>query len=218
MATYVLIHGAASDSWYWHLLMPELLARGHDVVAPDLPCEDDSAGLIEYAETVVDAVGDRSGVVLVAQSFAGFTAPLACRRLPTKLLVMLNAMLPTPGESPGEWWVNTGWTGRAMESEQDFMDVFFHDLPAELAGEALRRGKDQSGTPFEDPWPLAAWPNVSTKVLLSRGDRFFPPEFQRRVARDRLGVIPDEMDGGHLVALSRPHELADRLEASLEHA
>ena len=24
MATYVLIHGAASDSWYWHLVVPEL--------------------------------------------------------------------------------------------------------------------------------------------------------------------------------------------------
>ena len=59
MATYVLIHGAGSDSWYWHLVAPELRAMGHDVVAPDLPCDDDSAGLAEYADTVVDAIGDR---------------------------------------------------------------------------------------------------------------------------------------------------------------
>lgn len=40
----------------------------------------------------------------------------------------------------------------------------------------------------------------------------FPAEFQRRVVRERLGIT-DEMDGGHLVALSRPAELVDRLEA-----
>ena len=78
MATYVLIHGAGSDSWYWHLVSPRLRALGHDVVAVDLPCDDDAAGLCEYAGAVVDAVGDRSEVVLVAQSLAGFTAPLVC--------------------------------------------------------------------------------------------------------------------------------------------
>jgi hypothetical protein len=40
-----------------------------------------------------------------------------------------------------------------------------------------------------------------------------PPAFLRRVAQERLGLTPDEIDGGHTPALSRPHELADRLEA-----
>ena len=76
--------------------------------------------------------------------------------------------------------------------------------------------RDQSGTPFEKPWPLAAWPDVPTRFLLCRDDRFFPAEFQRRVVRERLGITPDEMDGGHLPALSRPQELAERLDASCE--
>lgn len=50
-----------------------------------------------------------------------------------------------------------------------------------------------------------------TRVLAGRDDRLFPLEFQRRVAADRLGLEVDEMPGGHLVALSRPGELADRL-------
>jgi pimeloyl-ACP methyl ester carboxylesterase len=50
MATYVLIHGAADSAWYWHLVEPELRKRGHDVVAVDLPCDDDSAGLADYAD------------------------------------------------------------------------------------------------------------------------------------------------------------------------
>ena len=66
MVTYVLIHGAGGDAWYWHLLEPELRGRGHDVVAVDLPAGDESAGLAEYADAVIDATGDRTGLVLVA--------------------------------------------------------------------------------------------------------------------------------------------------------
>ena len=108
MATYVLIPGAGSTSWYWHLVRPELDRRGHEVVAVDLPCDDDSAGFPEYADVVVDAIGDRSDVILVAQSLAGFTAPLVCDRVAVRLIVLVAAMVPAPGESAGEWWANTG--------------------------------------------------------------------------------------------------------------
>ena len=109
MATYVLIHGAGSDSWYWHLVVPELRARGHGVIVPDLPCDDDAAGLAEYTDVVVEAVGDRRDLIVVSQSLAGFTGPLVCERVPVRLLILVAAMVPVPGESPGEWWGNTGW-------------------------------------------------------------------------------------------------------------
>jgi pimeloyl-ACP methyl ester carboxylesterase len=44
MATYVLIHGGGGSAWEWHLVAAELRERGHDVVAVDLPIEDESAG------------------------------------------------------------------------------------------------------------------------------------------------------------------------------
>lgn len=223
MTTFVLIHGAAGSAWYWHLLEPELRTLGHDVVTMDLPCEDDSAGLSDYADTVVDAIGDRTGLVLVAQSFGGFTAPLVCDRVPVDLLVMLTAMIPVPGERPGDWWGNTGYEaakraqaereGRAPEPDLDLMDVFFHDVPPEVVAEAAKDEKAQSGTPFEKPWPLEKWPDVPTKFVLCRDDRFFPADFMRRVVNERLGITPDEMDGGHLIALSRPKELAERLDS-----
>jgi pimeloyl-ACP methyl ester carboxylesterase len=223
MATYVLIHGAGSDSWYWHLVAPELRARGHDVVAPDLPCEDDSAGLSEYADVVVDDIGDRSDLVVVAQSLAGFTAPLVCDRVPVRLLILLAAMVPSPAESPGDWWTNTGWAeakreqderaGRPTDGEFDPVITFLHDVPPDVAAEATAHTRNQSGAVFDKPWPLGAWPDVPTKCLLCRDDRFFPAEFMRRVARQRLGITPDEMDSGHLPALGHPKELADRLEA-----
>src|SRR5438309_835900 len=209
MATYVLIHGAGSDSWYWHLVIPRLRSLGHEVVAVDLPCDDDDAGLQEYADTVVEAVGDRHDVILVAQSLAGFTAPLVCDRLPVVLLILVAAMVPRPGESAGDWWANTR---HEFPDPFDPEVVFAHDLSPELAAASLLHVREQAGKPFEKPWPRDAWPDVPTRFLLCRDDRFFPAEFQRRVVRERLGLTPDEMDGGHLPAFSHPKELADRLD------
>jgi pimeloyl-ACP methyl ester carboxylesterase len=224
MTAYALIHGASSDSWYWHLVVPELRLRGHDVVAPTLPSDDDSAGLQEYADVVVDAIGGRTDVIVVAQSMGGFTAPLVCTRVPASMLIMVAAMVPLPGESPGDWWANTGWEqarreqaerdGRRLDVDFDVVGEFFHDVPPDVVAQALARGeRPQSGTPFAKPWPLEAWPDVPTRFLLCRDDRFFPADFMRRVVRERLGITPDEMDGGHLSALGRPRELVERLEA-----
>lgn len=133
----------------------ELRARGHRTVAPDLPCDDDTAGLPEYANTVVTAVEKtaRTGALVIAgQSLGGFVVPLVADRA-------------------------------------------------------------QSEVRLSEPSPLRAWPDVPTRVLLCRDDRLLPPAFVRRVARERLGVVPDEIPGGHTPALSRPRELAERLEA-----
>lgn len=223
MATYGLIPGAGGDDWYWHRVVPELAARGHDVVAVALPAADESAGWAEYADAIMVAIGNRTSLVLVAQSLAGFSAPLVCARRPVDLLVLLNAMIPRPNETGGEWWSNTGQraaqrdylagVGLSPEASQDDTVLYFHDVPPDVTAEALRRGEPaQSMTPMSQPWPLTAWPDVPTRVLVGRDDRLFPAAFQRRVARERLGIEADEIDGGHLVALSRPRELAERLE------
>ena len=100
VATFVLIHGGGDVGWYWHLVERELRQWGHDTLAPDLPCDDDSAGLAEYADTVVRAIGNRRGLVVAAQSFGGFTAPLVAARVPVDMLVLVAGMIPAPGEAP----------------------------------------------------------------------------------------------------------------------
>jgi pimeloyl-ACP methyl ester carboxylesterase len=92
------------------------------------------------------------------------------------------------------------------------MEVFLHDVPADVVAEGANHERDQSDAPFQEPWPLAAWPDVPTRFLLCRHDRLLPPDLQRRVARERLGITPDEMDGGHLPALAHPTELVAWLE------
>ncbi len=224
MTTYALVPGGGGDPWEWHRLVPELESRGHEALAIRLPAEDDAAGLSDYADAVVDALGDRGEVVVVAASMGAFTAPIVCTRRPVGLLVLVNPMIPAPGETFNAWWSNTdsgaarrayhSSIGLSAEEADDDGAIYYHDLPPELRAEALSRTwQDQSGTPLDEPWPLAAWPDVPTRVLVGRHDRMFPLEFQRRVAGERLGIEVDEIGGGHMLDLSQPVELADRLAA-----
>lgn len=223
-APYVLIPGAGGRAWDWHLVVAELRRRGRNAIAVDLPAGDDSAGLSEYADTVADAIGDRTGAVLVAHSLGACTAPLVWERASIALIVLVNGMVMAPGESPGEWWGNTRQAkaraddaaryGRPLGSADDLTEDFFHDLPSDIRAAVMAMPEPaQSATPMASPWPLDRWPDVPVRVLVGRDDRFLPPDFQRRVALQRLGITPDEMPGGHLVPLSRPCHLVDLLEA-----
>ena len=171
--TYVLIPGAGGAAYVWHRVEAELRARGHDAIAVQLPADDDEAGLADYADIVVAAAGAADDVVLAAQSMGAYSAALAARRLPVSTIVLVNPMIPLPGETAGEWWEATG-----------------HD-------EAIRESDRREGGPADGTFD----------------DRFFPADFQRRLARERLGIVPVELPGGHLLPLVRPAEVAGLLDA-----
>lgn len=133
-------------------------------------------------------------------------------------------MIPKPGETPGEWWTNTRHDGarrrqnrrdgRPADAPFDPLLDFFHDVPQAVIDEAWAQGEPrQSATVFASPCSFERWPSVPTRVLVGHDDRLLPADFQRRVARERLGIAVDEMPGGHLVALSQPAELTARLDA-----
>lgn len=226
MATFVLIHGAGDAGWYWHLTEAELRARGHDTIAPDLPCDNSAATLDDYAGTVADAAAGRRDLVIVSQSYGAFTATLAASRLPARLLVLLAGMVPAPGETPGQWWDHTGYR-QAVEQQasldggqtgnEDPLITYYNGVPRQLAAEALRRGgRGESSVVYNTPWPLDALPDVPTKLILGKDDHFFPPAFMRRLARERLGIVADEVPGCHCAALSNPKEVSDLLASYLD--
>ena len=215
-----MIHGAGDVGWYWHLVEAELRAQGHETVAPDLPADDESSTLDDYADVVIEAVGGRRDLVVVGQSFGGFTAPLVAKRCSTDV-VLVAGMIPSPGEAPDDWWDNTGYQ-RAIEVQAardggltgnaDPYVSFFHDVPRQLAEEAMSKDRTHpSAAAMQAPWPLDTWPKVPTKFVLCTEDRFFPPDFFRRLVAERLAITPDEIAAGHCVALSRPMELANIL-------
>lgn len=229
MATFILIHGAGDVGWYWHLVEAELRARGHQTVAPDLPAGDDSLTLLDYRDAAVDALHASakqvSDLVVVGQSFGAFTAPLVADRLQAAVLVLVAAMVPAPAEPPDNWWGNVGFTAAVAEQatidggltgNDDPFVAFYADVPRALAEEALTKERAHpSAAAGTAPWPLDRWPAVPTRSVVCAQDRFLPPGLQRRLAHDRLGIVPEEIDSGHCVALSRPVELADVLESYL---
>jgi pimeloyl-ACP methyl ester carboxylesterase len=211
MATYALIHGAYDVGWYWHLVERELRARGHRTVAPDLPIEDDGASLTDHARTVVDAIDAIHGggeLIVVGMSWGAYVAPIVAQFAKADRLILVSPMVPRPGETDAEMWEATGWSYPGDEP-----DPFYHDVDPALAAEAKSRERGQSESTSKEPWPLEAWPDVPTHVIIGRRDRFFPADWLRRVVRDRLGIEPDELDAGHTSALSRPRELAELMES-----
>jgi len=121
--------------------------------------------------------------------------------------------LPSGTEAAG-WRAYAGAVVEAVAGRRDGIDdVFYHDVPPQLAAEAKRRERDEAARALREPWPLDAWPETPTRYLLCRDDHMFRPAWARRHARERLGIEADEMDGGHYVSLSRPRELAERLDA-----
>ncbi len=214
MATFALIHGGGDSAWAWHLVSAELRDLGHEAVAVDLPTEDPSAGLWDYADAVAGAVAGREELVVVGHSLGAFTAPLVCARVPAELLVLVAGMVPAPGESASDWWTNTGY--ESPGGDFDEIAVFYHDVAPALVEEAKTHWRDQAEGPMREPWPLVAWPDVPTRYLLCRDDRLFGADWTRRMVRERLDIEADEIGGGHCPFLSRPRELAERLVAWAE--
>ncbi len=214
MRTFVLIPGAGTDPLVYAATIEALRDLGHRALAPPLPLRDEQARPSDHADAIVRALPDDAELVVVAQSLAA--------RVPVAQLILLAPMIPKPRETAGEWWGNTrheeaiaeilGHHGPMSTWGRDAIaEVFLHDVePAVARANERFQGAPGEGM-FVEPWPLDTWPGVPTRVLIPTGDRLFPVDFQRRIARERLGLEIDEMAGGHLPMLSRPRELAQRL-------
>ena len=225
MATFVFIPGAGSGPWYWHLVEDGLRRLGHDTVAVELPSDDDSAGFPEYADAAEAAIGDRGELAIVAHSH-GWVHRHAARRSGTRRVAHPGDGDDSPrsGESPGEWWSNTGHdrafraqaTLDGIPPDQDPSEAhtYYQGVPEELVAGAEADVRGQSGTPFGAPWPLDAWPDVPTRFVLCTEDRFVPASFMRQVIADRLApdTPVDELPAGHMPMLSHPVELATILD------
>jgi pimeloyl-ACP methyl ester carboxylesterase len=219
VSCHVLIPGAGGAAWYWHRVIPLLQEAGHETIAVDLPGADEHAGLPEYTRQVVSAIGDRDDVVIIAQSLGGFTAPLVAAAVPVRALVLVNAMIPVPGETPGAWWASTGWLEARLAAaercgygtEFDPAVYFLHDVPPEVAAAGAPHQRPEADAAFGSVCDFGAWPPATIRIVAGAGDRFFPAPFQQVLARDRLGLEADLLPGRHLIALSRPPVLANYL-------
>jgi pimeloyl-ACP methyl ester carboxylesterase len=219
MTAFLLIPGAGGLASFWHLVAERLRNRGDVAIALDLPADDPDAGLSVYTELAVAAGGGYDDLVVVAQSLGAFTAVPACERLAPRRLVLLNAMIPAPGERANDWGEHTGADDARRAAARaggypdgiDLQTHFLHDVPPAAAARGLGKPRDEAEIAFVEPCPFTRWPEVPIRVLAGRDDRFLPFAFQRRVARERLSEEVVPVPGGHLAALSEPDAVTSAL-------
>jgi pimeloyl-ACP methyl ester carboxylesterase len=210
MATFTLVHGAWHGGWAWDRLRPELEARGHTVATPDLPCEDVDAGVEEYARVVPPAD------VVVGHSLGGLTIPL----VPAHLYVFLCALVPGAGLD------GTFVPGFGDARARDELGRSYYPDPADgarelqyppeafpLARKLRRQAAKPTGAARDGVVPTGA----CAYVVCTR-DEAIRPDWQRRVAREQLGVEPLELDAGHSPMLTHPGELAALLDLATREA
>jgi pimeloyl-ACP methyl ester carboxylesterase len=230
MAHFLLIHGACHGGWCWDSVVGLLAARGHQATAPDLPCEDVDAGLDDYAEAAIKALGaPPADLVVVAHSLGGLVAPLVATRLPTRRMVMLAGIIGAPGKSLeqlgdvdadrdgplGEGDLEVDGAGRFRFTAAGARRVLFHDCSQEEAERATAKLRFQVSM-----WTQVAdfdeWPDVETASIVCTEDRVVNPTWSDRVARERLGVEPIHLRTGHEPFVSRPAGLVDLLTRDLQ--
>jgi pimeloyl-ACP methyl ester carboxylesterase len=220
MSTFGLVHGGGFGAWCWEQLLPELEARGFGAVTVDLTPEDQAAGAAHCAKVVSRAFGAADDLVLVGHSIAGLIIPLVAAQRPLKRLVFLHALLPQPGQSvvgqlrsEPDMFNPEMFTAQAPFWEDEAVAIHFllHDCPPEIAHDAFRRLRLEPGVLGSEVTPLRAWPTVPRAYIVCADDRTAAPTWARHAARQRLGVEPIEIPGGHAPFLSRHGDLAEAL-------
>lgn len=231
MTTFALVHGAWHRATCWTPTAEMLRAAGHEVVAVDLPCEDPTAGLDDYATTVLDALATTpldADLVVVGHSLGGLTIPLVAAARPVRELVYVCALLPLPGArladdlfaDPDTFAPQ--WAGLSARQERHgdgtsswppdaAIEAFYHDCSPELAAWAAAQLRPQSWAVANDPSPLVGYPDVPARAVVCEQDRVLSAEACARVAEERLDAPTIRLAGGHSPMLAQPEALTATL-------
>jgi pimeloyl-ACP methyl ester carboxylesterase len=229
VAHFLLLHGACHGGWCFDELAVRLRAAGHAVTAPDLPCDDIDAGLAEYQQAAIAALGEPpDDLVVVGHSLGALVVPLVATALPTRRIVMLagivgapNSSLETLADEDSDRDLPLGDDGIAFDERGLFRftpssarRLLYPDCAPDVAEWATARLRYQRSmwTQIAD---FDSWPDVETVSIVCDEDLVLSPAWSARVARERLGVEPIHLPGGHSPFLSRPDDLAEILLAGL---
>ncbi|MDT5243597.1 MAG: hypothetical protein QOD36_973 [Mycobacterium sp.] len=229
MSTFALVHGAWHGAWCWEKLTPELEARGHRVVAMDLPCDQGSATFDDYADVVCETLVDVPGtdLIVVGHSMAGLTIARVGARRPLRRLVYLCGVPPIVGKTLAEQisedgeMLDPGYLegigDKDSEGLRSWVDrdvavrILFGDCDDATVAAAFARLRPQATYGYGIPYPHPQLPDVDSTYVLCTDDRLVNPDWSRRTARERLQADLIEMPGSHSPFLSRPRDLAEVL-------
>ena len=215
MASFCLLHGAWHDGSCWDEVAGGLRARGHAVVAPDLPLHNPEAG---YAARLAPAVELLSGVdgpvVIVGHSLGSDYAAVLATEVDEPSVVHLCPRLggvPPPTGAPRRTRPGFPWPA---QDERGWMTwdpaaaaiAMYGRLDPALARALAARLRPLA--PVPEAFPLGRHPDVPTAVVYAAEDEAFEPAWIRFMARELLGVEPIELPGGHFPMFEAPERLA----------
>jgi pimeloyl-ACP methyl ester carboxylesterase len=224
MAAFVLLHGSGQNARCWARVGDLLKARGHVVVAPDLPKQAPDWELGNYAVEIARSVTEPDTIV-VGHSFSGVFLPLVAEVRRCALLVFLAVVIPEPGKSVRDQfaedpemfcrdWIEAGprWFDSSQQQRlaQEFL---FHDCDGATLSSALRTVElFDTRHLVTQPAPFTRWPSVPAASIVSTNDRTLTADWGRRASRRVLGREAIEIAAGHCPHTSRPGEVAGILE------
>lgn len=233
MSTFVLVHGAYHGAWCWYAVVPELEARGHEVVTFDLPAhgvDTTPAAQVtfdDYVTRVTDAVDAREGsVMLVGHSMAGMVITGAAERRPEAIdtLVYLTAYLPASGESMLDQRVEGSFISQAFTADHErgvgtiapeaLDDLFYADCSARDRVLARSLVRPEPLEPLSEPVSLTDehFESVRRVYVRCENDRAITSTQQRTMCDER-GVDEElTLTASHSPFLSIPTETANTLE------
>lgn len=211
MARFVLVHGSWHGAWVWNPVADELRSRGHEVVAPERPIDEIAATWQDYADRVMEAVGERAPeTVLVGHSAGAVPVAIAASLAAPRLTIYLTPSNPARELSPDhperfkpevDAVIKYDDQGRDYLEVEDAVSVFYPRLDqstARWAASRLRPQADTGDVPLERP------PSVPSAFVYSRHDEVFTTEGMVWSAKHVFGVDPIEIDTGHTPQLETP--------------
>jgi len=218
MSLFCLVHGSTQDPSGWNLLVPALKQLGHDTILVDLPTDRPEAGGTEYADRIADSI-EGDDAIVVAHSASGLFLPLVPAKRRVARMIFLAAVIPQIGKSLIDQvrsepdMMNPDWLGKnPIDDDRVAMEFLFHDCSPDVARWAMTtRRLMMARQAMLEVFPLEHWPSVPCSSIVCAADRTIQPAWSRRVARERLGLEPIELDGGHCPHVSRPGALAQVL-------
>lgn len=226
MADLVLVHGTTQSPAGFGPLVAALAGHGHRALAPGLSTEAD-AGIAEHVTHLAAQLPDDvARPVVLAHSGAGHLLPALARALNAVHQIWLAAAIPdyrgrrsmlAELQDSDFAAFNPEWIGIDPTTDSAMATYFlFHD--ADLAG--LRHGLETLArtdlttvfheTPPDDP------ARISSSYLLPTDDRTLRPAWMAATARERLGIEPVELAGGHNLYTASPQQVAGAITAEVD--
>lgn len=224
MNVFGLVHGGSHGAWCWERLIPQLERLGSSALAMDLPIDQADSGAERCAQVVAESLAGVESPILVGHSIAGAFLPLAAQLSGARAMVFLCAMIPVEGASLADqqaaepsmvaypYHLLRDDQGRTLATREVARAMYYPDCSEADIDWAVARLRPQAPTLRASPYPRRAWPDLPARYILCTGDTVVANDWSRRAARERLGVEPLELPGGHSPFLSQVGPLAGLLQ------